>query len=206
MQESKSLDRTSRASEPLVAELQEYRRQFEAIIEDTRELLAGLTDAQFNWRIAPGSWSIAECLAHLNVTGQLTLQSIDHSLKKVQAQPETFNHGPFRRSLLGRLAIWGIEPPAKIKVKAPKLFTPLPEHLMAVVAPAFMSLHEQLLRRLQQANGLDLARIKVTSAASSLIKMNLGQTIAFLAAHERRHLWQARQVKNNPGFPRSQED
>jgi hypothetical protein len=31
--------------------------------------------------------------------------------------------------------------------------------------------------------------------------MGLGPCFAFLAAHERRHLWQAWQVRKDPGFP-----
>jgi hypothetical protein len=51
-----------------------------------------------------------------------------------------------------------------------------------------------------KANGLDLARIKVPSPAGPF-KFGLGQRIALLAAHDRRHLWQAWQVRKNRAFP-----
>lgn len=48
---------------------------------------------------------------------------------------------------------------------------------------------------LRSADGLDLARIKVTSPVTRLLRLSLGQWLAGLAGHQRRHLWQARQVK-----------
>jgi transposase len=33
------------------------------------------------------------------------------------------------------------------------------------------------------------------------VRLNLHLTLAWIAAHERRHLWQARQVRRHPAFP-----
>ena len=185
---------------PSMPELREYQRQFEAITADAGELLARLTDAQFNWRPVPGRWSIAECLAHLNVTGQMYLPLIERSIREARER-RAFGRGPFRHGLLGNLFVRAAEPPAKIKIKTPKLFAPLPEHLLIVVAPAFSSLHEQLFRLLREADGIDLARARLTSPVTRFLRLSLGQCFAFIAAHERRHLWQARQVRDDPAFP-----
>ncbi len=185
---------------PSAPELREYHRHFEAIMADTDDLLAHLTDAQFNWRPVPGRWSIAECLAHLNITGQMYLPRIDRRIREARER-RAFSRGPFRHGLLGNLFVRAAEPPAKIKLKAPKLFAPLPEHLLVVVAPAFSSLHDQLFRLLRDADGIDLARVRVTSPVTRFLKLSLGQCFAFIAAHERRHLWQARQVRDDPHFP-----
>ena len=200
--QQETFSKQSMAAEDLVPDLREYQSQFDAIKRDADDLLAGLTDAQFNWRAVPGRWSIAECLAHLNITGQMYLPIIDRGINEARSR-QWFGRGPYRHGLLGRLFIRYTEPPAKYKVKAPKLFAPLPEHLLAVVAPAFASLQDQLLRRIREANGIDLGRVRVTSPVSKLLKLSLGQCFAFIAAHERRHLWQARQVKNEYNFPRA---
>jgi hypothetical protein len=52
-----------------------------------------------------------------------------------------------------------------------------------------------------RADGLDLKRAVVTSPASRFFRMSLGAYLAFLAAHDRRHLWQARQVREAEAFP-----
>jgi rubrerythrin len=36
------------------------------------------------------------------------------------------------------------------------------------------------------------------------VRFNLLLTLEWIAAHERRHLWQARQVRENPAFPTAQ--
>jgi hypothetical protein len=194
------VDAEGQAGESLPAELEGYRAQFEAIKRDASELVAGLSDAQFNWRPAPGVWSIAECLAHLNVTGQYFLPRIDRRLREARAAG-MLSEGPFRYGLLSRVMVRGSEPPAKLKFKAPKIFQPMSEHLSAVIVPAFMTLQDQLVERLRAARGVDLRRVKVTSPVSSLVKISLGQVFPFVAAHERRHLWQARRVREDANFP-----
>ena len=187
-------------AQALVSELENYRQQFEAIRDDARQLIAGLTNKQFNWRQQPGSWSIAECLAHLNVTGQMFLPALVRQIKGARAEGR-LSAGPYRHGFFGKIFVRGMEPPVKLKFKAPKLYAPLPEHLVAVVEPAFMSLQDQFIARLHDANGLDLGRVKVASPASRFIKISLGHAFALMAAHERRHLWQARLVRNDPNFP-----
>jgi hypothetical protein len=90
-----------------------------------------------------------------------------------------------------------------MKFKAPKRFVPPPDQPLARVAADLMAFQEQYIACLQAANGLDLQRAKVRSPGTSLIKLSLGQGFALMTAHERRHLWQARQVKNNARFPQA---
>jgi hypothetical protein len=194
---------TAASETPLVEELEDYRRQVEAIREDARELLEGLNDRQLNWRPAAGRWTIGECLAHLNLTGQVYLRTVDKGIKQARSE-QLFSRGPYRHGLLGRWFLRATEPPVKrVKVKAPKVVAPLPEHLLAVVAPAFMSLQDAVMQRIREANGLDLGRAKIKSPFLRLLRLSLGQSILAILAHERRHLWQARQVRNDPNFPKA---
>lgn len=199
MREAEASEGLGRAEE-LTPELRGYREQFEAVKRDASDLTAGLSDAQFNWRPHPGAWSVAECLAHLNVTGQYFLPRIDRYLKEARAKG-LVAEGPFRYGLLGKLLIRNSEPPAKLKFKAPKVLAPMPEHLISVILPAFMTLQDQFVERLHAARGVDLRRVKVSSPISRFLRINLGQAFPFLAAHERRHLWQARRVREDAAFP-----
>jgi len=52
-----------------------------------------------------------------------------------------------------------------------------------------------------QANGIDLSRSCVRSPLASWIRIPLGSAFASMAAHERRHLWQARKITEMAGFP-----
>jgi hypothetical protein len=178
----------------LIPELDGYRAQFEALKGETAELLDGLTEAQFNWRASAGRWSIAECLVHLNVTARLYLPLIESAMEEARSR-KLLGEGPFRHGFLVNWLIRATEPPPKLKTKSPKIFVPPPDQPLETVATDFMTLQGQLLARIHEANGLHLSRIKVISPVSRFFKMSLGQSFAFLAAHERRHLWQAREVK-----------
>ncbi|HVG35876.1 MAG TPA: DinB family protein [Pyrinomonadaceae bacterium] len=178
----------------LIPELDDYHVQFEALKSETAELLDGLTEAQFNWRASPGRWSIAECLVHLNVTARLYLPLIKSAMEEAHTR-KLFGEGPFRHGFLVNWLIRTTEPPPKLKTKSPKIFVPPPDQPLETVATEFMTLQDQFLTRVREANGLHLSRIKVISPVSRFLRMSLGQSFAFLAAHERRHLWQAREVK-----------
>ena len=187
-------------NEMLTPELADYQRQFERIKQDAVALVAGLNESRFNWRPAPDQWSIAECLQHLNITGDRWLCLLEHAIQQAQSRG-LLGQGPFRYGWLGKWFVRNTEPPPKRKFKAPRWLTPVHGQPINAVVPTFLHLQDQLVRRLHEANGLDLARAKTATPISSLLKLSLGQSFAQIAAHERRHLWQARQVRSHPHFP-----
>ncbi len=190
---------TNRSLE-LIAELQDYYRQVEEIKRAAAELVGGLSEAQFNWQPAPGRWSVGECVEHLNVTSRLYWPIIAEAINHARASG-WMSKGPYKRTLIGRIMIRSAEPPAKTRFKAPRRFRPPSDMPMAQVVPQFMTFQDRLLDLIRDANGVDLGRPRIQSPATKLIKMTLGQSLALMIAHERRHLWQARQVKNDPNFP-----
>jgi len=58
-----------------------------------------------------------------------------------------------------------------------------------------------LAERVRRSDGLDLARIRTISPVNRLVRLPLGAYFAFILAHNRRHLWQGRQVRASPDFP-----
>jgi hypothetical protein len=95
-----------------------------------------------------------------------------------------------------------MQPQAKVKFRAPRAYRPTLAQDHAQAVAAFYKLQEDFLGCAEEANGLDLSRIKVSNAVTSWFRLSLGQELAFNAAHERRHLWQARLVKEARDFPR----
>jgi hypothetical protein len=185
----------------LHAELAEYRRQLRDVRADAEKLVEGLTDSQFNWSPTPGRWSIAECLDHLN-NGWRVLDKLDRKIASATEQGLR-GEGPYRHPLLGRLYVRLMEPPPKIRARSPKAYVPKPDQPVSVVAPRFLELQDEIIQRVIAADGLDLGGIRMSSPISRRFRMSLGQWFAFLAAHERRHVWQAWQVRKHPGFPAS---
>ena len=185
----------------LAPEVDDYRQEFERLAVDADALVAPLTEDQFNWSPAPGSWSIAECIDHLNVTARIYLPRIDEGIAEAVRQG-LYGEGPFSHDLIGRWFIHIMEPPAGIKVKAPPPFQPVQRRSRSEIMAGFRAHQVQFIDRLHQASGLDLRRAKVQSPASHWIKISLNSGFALMAAHERRHLWQARRVLAAAGFPK----
>jgi hypothetical protein len=86
-------------------------------------------------------------------------------------------------------------------MKAPDEVQPTPNRTRREILAAFRAYQVQYIDRLRQANGVDLARAWVRMPAGSWIRIPLGSGFALLAAHERRHLSQARKVMEADEFP-----
>lgn len=182
----------------LVEELRDYYEQIENIKEDAVELTAPLAEDQFNWRPSAKRWSIAECLVHLNLADGLDLAALAAKIERCRSANIT-GHGPFRYSLFSRTFVRYAEPPPKLRVPAPKAYRPPVGHRKDHVLPEFLFIHDRWLQLLVDSNGLDLARIKVKIPVG--FKVSLGQRFALVTAHDRRHLWQAWEVRKHPNFP-----
>ena len=194
---SSSAKAPAHALPPRLAELQ---MQFAAVKADSSELVNGLKESQFNWRPNPQSWSMAECLLHLNMAGDRYVRLIEKAMEEALAKG-WMAQGRFGYGLLGRRILDNTEPPPKRRRKAPRSFTPAYGQPITAVLPTFLHIQDQLAAQVEQASALDLERIKLRVPGVGPVRLNLLLTFAWIAAHERRHLWQARQVRNHAGFP-----
>ena len=184
----------------LAPELDELRQAFEQRSTEADDLTTPLSDNQFSWRPAPEAWSIAECLDHLNATARNYLPKLDEAIGSA-IRRGLYGEGPFRYSWMDRLSVWLMQPPARIRVRAPRPFHPAPNRARREVMAAFRAYQVQFVDRLRQANGLDLGRARVGSPVRAWIRLSLGSAFALMVAHERRHLWQARGITRQEGFP-----
>ena len=182
--------------------LETLHADFEAAKKAARELVAGIGDRAFNWRRAPGTWSMAECLDHLNLTGRKYLRVLDRAIEDGRAR-NVVGRGPFRYGLLESWAVRTMDAPPMFRIKAPRAFLPASEGRVMESLATFLALQEEFQKALARADGLDLRRVKARSPVSRHLKFSLGQAFAGISAHQRRHLWQARQVRGDAGFPKS---
>lgn len=151
------------------------------------------------------AWSLVP-QDHLQVVrtmfGLNELQSmlvIDEALNEARVKG-LLSQGPFRYGMIERWFVRQMEPRARMSFKAPKAYLPSKDRLPCEIVPSFYALQEEFLLCIEAANGIDLSRTKVNNAVSRWFRLSLGQELAFNAAHERRHLWQARVVKREGDF------
>lgn len=165
-----------------------------AIQNDVNNLVSVLTPVQFHAPPRGGGWSVAYCIEHLALTGNEFLPHWDCALKK--ALPNV-THGPssgkyrwWRRGLLQF-----VEPPYRVKTKTAHAFLPAYRHSMEDTLDRFRDMHREFAKRLEKSAGLDVNRTRVQSPFASWISYPLGFSFDLALAHERRHLWQAWQVR-----------
>jgi DinB superfamily len=174
-------------------ELEEYRGQFEAVLREARAVVAECGAGRLEWRSSPKRWSVAECLNHLNVTVTKYLPRIEAMV--AQGRREGLEaQGPFRHPFVGNWFIRMMEPPPRRRMRVPSMFAPLPDVPAASLLPEFERLRGELLRAIAESDGLDLSALRTASPAARFFFLTLGQCFGALAAHDRRHLWQARNV------------
>lgn len=168
----------------------ELESDFERLTRRVRELAGGVDAGTFTHRPAADSWSAAECIDHLNVTARAYLPALDEAIAEARSRGLTAERAD-GRTLLGRIVAWATEPPARLKMKTPGDLEPAPDLDPDALVEEFAVLHDALVAQMRGSADLDGKRVRVRSLLDSRLKLSLDDWYAFIAAHARRHLWQA---------------
>jgi len=184
------------------ADLVRFGRELDAVRRQADALTRDLSPEQAAWSPGPGRWSTLQVIAHLRTTNDLYLEAIRRSIEAARAAGHT-GADSYRPGWLGGWMIRTMEPPVRRRFKSPGVFAPreadLPEWTSELAA--YRATHALLEERLRAADGIKLNRARVASPVNKLIRVSLGDAVAVILAHERRHLWQLRGIRSDPEFP-----
>jgi hypothetical protein len=157
-----------------------------------RAVIQGLGQAQLNWQAEPGkTWSILQCIEHLALADGHYTGAMREALKR--SFPA--RTGPIRPSALGGVFLKRLEPPVTQAVRAPKVIVPRANKTAAEVMAAFLVAHEQIRAVIRDGAALDLNAIRFRNPLLPILRVRVGTGLLIMAAHERRHLWQANRVR-----------
>ncbi|MGZ5433872.1 MAG: DinB family protein [Thermoanaerobaculia bacterium] len=169
--------------EEVEKELNEATRRAWTLVQSTDGRL-------FTVRPGAVSWSAAECLAHLSISTELFLPVLKSTIERARKKKR---RGKPKMDVIGRVMAWFLEPPIRKKVKTAAPFVPRSTRAKAEAFGEFASLQEKLLDLLREARDVDL-RTRLVSPFDRRVRYNLYSAFRIVAAHERRHLWQAEQA------------
>lgn len=174
-------------------ELKRLLDEFDAIDRDAANLVGGMTEAEGTSRPAPGAWSVAECLDHLAVTNCVYLETMREPARQAQRENQ-FRSGPALPGFAGRWFIRSLEPPVKtyFKTKARKIVQPSPSLRLSDAFERFETSQRLIREYIGEFAGIDLANVTFPNPFIPGIRFSLATGLHVLAAHGRRHLWQAR--------------
>ncbi|HEU5163215.1 MAG TPA: DinB family protein [Thermoanaerobaculia bacterium] len=165
--------------------------QFESASAEANALASAAGDELFARRPGPQRWSAADCLAHLTATNERYLKY----LERIIAEAKPAANPRYKPTLVGRIFKAQMEPGRRFRFRAPKVFVPPSESgPRAEVLAAFQNSQQRMARAIESAAALDFSRVTMRSPASRFVKLNLWDAFQALAAHERRHLLQARRA------------
>lgn len=176
--------------------------QVRTLIRRVRELADGMDRETFNRRPSPDSWSVAECLDHLNETARAYLPEFADAIDRARADGAVADPGAPDRTMLGRLIAWTQES-GQFRTRTHPALEPARDHDPEDVLEAFEALHEELIVRINEAADLDRRKVRLRSLVDPRLKLSLGDWFHYMAAHARRHLAQAERARARVTAPPS---
>lgn len=154
------------------------------------ELIAPLSEAELNWQPESGrAWSIGQCIDHLALSNEHYMEAMLPRISAAQAGPE-----PFRPTIFGAKFIEQIEPPVRRAFKAPQSIQPARGIGCSEMRRRFAHSHELIRRALEQLRSKNANSVVFRNPFIPVLRVRASTAFLILVAHERRHLWQARQV------------
>ena len=152
-----------------------------------------LSAASMARRPSWGGWSVSEVFEHLCVTDGLYEAPLRALLAAERERTIHRQSNEWRPTIWGRLLLWSLNPANRRKSLAPPAFR-LTSAPRAHVVDAWLAQVETTRALMRGADGLDLRRLKLSSPAARVIRLNAGDAFAVLAVHAERHMGQVRRT------------
>ncbi len=175
-------------SEKLIQTLLEQTRQ----IINQAEKLKSYDLNTLTWKENEISWSVLECLEHLNLYGDFYLPQMESKIKNSSTKTDI----EFKSGILGSYFAKSMLPKEKLnKMKTFKDKNPLNSNLNKTVIDRFITQQIKLLDLLNQSRNVSLNKVKIQTSIPNLIKLKLGDTFQFFINHIIRHLNQIERIQ-----------
>jgi len=180
---------------PLPADLQRYVDALDAADTAADSLASRVTEEEFLWQPDEGRrWSIALCLDHLAVANSVYGAAIRGAVEHAHARGWR-RSGPAAPGFFGRRFAEWLEPPAGRRTSAPKKIKPGLVTSRGAVLRKYHDAHAEIRRLIADAASIDVNRATFRNPFIPLVKVKVATGFQVIAAHDRRHLWQAEQVE-----------
>lgn len=171
-------------------ELEAVEKELNEATRRAWQLVQSTDGRLFTVRPKPMSWSAAECLAHLSISSEQFLPVLKEAIDAARTSKKKSKP---KMDIIGRVLAWFLEPPIRKRVDTTAPFVPKSTRARTEAFGEFASLQDKLIQLLREAREVDIGK-KIVSPFDRRVKYNLYSAFRIIAAHERRHLWQAEQA------------
>lgn len=173
--------------------------------DEVQNEFGDLTEEQLFWNPDRNSWSIGQCLAHLNAFHRFYVPVFVERVKnsRFQEPADYFQSSPLGHSTYLKVKLGKLKN-VKRKLKSPKDYNPLINKSLKVenVVPDFFKYHNMLMDVIEKSRNVNIRKTKTSFSVRPIVKLRLGDAFAYIVFHNERHLWQAKRVKAHPKFPK----
>lgn len=145
-----------------------------------------------NYKPSVSEWSILECIEHLCLYGKFYLPEIEKRLTNAKTEKQLM----FKSSFIGDYFVNMIKASNTKKIKATKQMDSTGSDLNISTINQFIKQLEWFDSLLIKAENVNLAKVKTSISLTKLIKLRIGDTLRFLAYHNKRHILQAKRTEN----------
>lgn len=174
-------------SEKLIQQLLEITRKNINFAETLKDKFA----KELNFRESEGSWSVLECLEHLNLYGDFYIPEIRRVIQKTKTRSVPY----FKSGLIGNYFAESMLPKEGFKkIKTFKDKNPLGSNLNRKVIQRFIEQQLEIIELLNRASHCNLNKVKTAISITKLLKLKLGDTFRFVINHNIRHIEQVKDV------------
>lgn len=160
-----------------------------------KELLL-FTETELNYRKSNDSWSILECIEHLNRYFKYYNPEIQR--RTDNAPVSATGTEKFKPGFIGNYFAKSMWPKQNFsKIKTFPSMNPIGSSLNKQVIQIFIIELERFLNLLKTSQKLNLNRIKTNISISKFITLKLGDTLRVVAYHNERHIQQIERIIEN---------
>ncbi len=176
-------------------QLDDYRSGFVDLKEEATALVDDADTDLLAARPDPETWSVLQCIDHLNTAGWLLVRSMEDAIHRGQDEGP-YGEPPFEYGFMSRWFVRTMKPSSGWAFEAPSVFEPEASGTLypGEATEEFLALQDRFSECVVDAQDLDLRRLRLPSPAIPLLRISLGAWFEATLAHEQRHLDQARRV------------
>jgi len=178
------------------------RDELDDIARETQATFGGFDRRQLNWRPDATRWSAAQCFDHLLTANRLMFTAAEDALDA--ATPLTvWQRLPILPGLMGRMLVRSQSPGTARKFTASPKARPATSDIAADIVQRVIEQQRDAVVRVRALDERHAARAIMASPFIRVITYSVLDGWRIVAAHNRRHVEQARRVTRSPGFPHS---
>lgn len=182
-----------------MTQLGDIAGQFERARERLHRVVDAVPVERWSVRADPARWSVAECVAHLNLTGRAYVPLLQAALTEARALGDPAPRR-YRRDVAGWLVSLVVGPTPRLgrsalgRARTIAAFVPSGELPRDVVLREFDRLQADQIGLTRAAEGLPLDRVRIASPFNQKLRYNAYSAFVLLPRHQERHINQAEWV------------